>query len=344
MPTTTKIGVITHAGGAHLSAYFPALAEAQEVGEVFLSDPDRSSEELARKSLGEKLKAVYQDPQAMLREAKPLMALVSMEAALAPPQIDAALDAGCHVFAEKPSCVRAEDFAPLVKKADSKHLNLMLAFANRVNPPIAGARRLIQSGAIGKIYGLEMHLIADQTRLTNPSYRKNWFAQKARAGGGHLIWLGIHWLDLAGYLTGSRIRDVCGFAGIVGGQPLDVEDSSAVAMRFDNGTFGTLTSGYYLDKGYHSHVKIWGSQGWLHLEPRDEVPLRWYSTKEAKTAKVQVYDGPKEPSGYSPFVRAAVRACAGLEEPPVTGAEGLHVLKTVFALYKAAETGSTQRV
>ena len=37
-------------------------------------------------------------------------------------------------------CVRAEDFEPLVQKADSKHLHLMLALANRLNPPVREAR------------------------------------------------------------------------------------------------------------------------------------------------------------------------------------------------------------
>ena len=49
----------------------------------------------------------------------------------------------------------------------------------------------------GKIFGVEMHMVADQTRLTRPGYGERWEASKARAGGGHLIWLGIHWLDLA---------------------------------------------------------------------------------------------------------------------------------------------------
>ena len=42
----------------------------------------------------------------------------------------------------------------------------------------------------------------------------------------------------------------------VGGQPIDTEDSAVVALRFDNGMLGTLTSGYYLDRGYHSLLKI----------------------------------------------------------------------------------------
>src|SRR5438045_2030335 len=83
----------------------------------------------------------------------------------------------------------------------------------------------------------------------------------------------------AAWLTGLKVKDVAGFAGVVGGQPVDVEASAAVALRFDNGTFGTLTSGYYLDKGYHSHMQIWGEHGWLRLASIEEAPLEWYSTK-----------------------------------------------------------------
>jgi len=115
-------------------------------------------------------------------------------------------------------------------------------------------------------------------------------------------------------------------------------------MRFDNDTFGTLTSGYYTDKGYHSHIKIWGSLGWLHVDTVAEPALTWYSTKDGKQAEVHTYDGPTGPKGYTPFVRAAVRASAGLADPPITGAESLRVLQTVFAFYTAATTGTAQPV
>ena len=342
-PTKVKVGLITHAEGAHLSAYFPALAEAEEVESVALSDPSGETVAAARKALGSKLASTYTEPSAMLAAEKPAMALVSMEAKLSPPAIDAALDAGCHVMAEKPSCVRAEDFEPLVRKANRKSLHLMLALANRLNPEAREAKRLIGEGRIGKIYGTEIHLIADQTRLTRPSYHDTWRAKKARGGGGHLIWLGIHWLDLAMFMTGSHIREVAGFTGVVGGQPLDTEDSAALALKFDNGTFGTVTSGYYLDKGYHSHIKIWGSDGWLQIDKHGGEPLQWYSRKDAEPA-IRTFQPPDVPTGYSPFVRACVRASAGLDAPPLTADDSLYVLKVIFAGYKAAETGRTQRV
>ncbi len=130
----------------------------------------------------------------------------------------------------------------------------------------------------------------------------------------------------------------------MGGQPIDVADSAAVALRFDNGTFGTMTAGYYLDKGYHSHVQVWGEHGWLRLASFEESPLEWYSTKDVKQPRVERFEYPKGDRGYTPFVRAAVRASAGLEEAPITGAEGLHVLETIFAFYEAARTGRTQNV
>lgn len=344
MPKSIKVGIITQADGAHLSDYFGSLAKIDEAAEVALADPSGASEEMARKALGDKLKSVHKDAGDMLKRFEPQMVVVSLEAVAAPPAIRGALAAGCHVFAEKPSCTNAEDFEKLVRLAQQKHRYLMLAVANRSHAPVREARRLIKSGKLGKVYGVEAHLVTDQTRLKSEEYRKKWYCSKARAGGGQLIWVGIHWLDLIMFITGLKIKQVAGFAGNVGGQPIDIEDSAAVTMRFDNGSFGAMTSGYYLDKGYHSHVKVWGEHGWLHLAAVEESPLEWYSSKDAKDAKVQQFEYRKGERGYFNFMRSSVRASCALEEPPVSGEEGLHVLRSIFAFYEAAKTGRLQEV
>ena len=336
--------VLTHAAGPHLDAYFAGLAASSEVGDVFVADARGATFAAAQKALGPKLKATGKDAVALLREHKPKFAVVAMEAAVAPAAIDAALDHGCHVHAEKPACVRASDFEPLVRKAEGKHLHLMLAFANRLRPEAREAQRLVRDGRLGKLYGMEIHLVADQTRLKSPSYKQAWYAQKARAGGGHLTWLGIHWLDLALFITGAEVEAVAGFSGNVGGQPLDVEDANAAALKFTGGYFGTLTSGYYLDRGYHQHIKVWGEKGWLELNHQPEVSLKWYSTAEPKVNGIQTYTPPNEPTGYTPWVHACARAAAGLQDPPVTGREGLRVLDTIFAFYEAAKSGQTKAV
>jgi predicted dehydrogenase len=337
-PATIDVALLTQADGPHLSAYLEGLALAPEVGKVFVADS--AVEPAARKALGAKFAASYPNAKALLAAHKPPLALIPMEATLAPPVIHAALDAGCHVMAEKPACVRAEDFAPLAAKANAKKLHLNLAFANRIDPTFKEARRIIQSGALGKLYGMEMHLIADQTRLTRPAYHKTWTAQKARAGGGHLIWLGIHWLDMASYITGSKITQIAGFTGNVGGQPIDTEDSAAVTFRFANNTFGTLTSGYYIDKSKQGFFKFWGAKGWLEVNQEHPAgPLAWqiFGQPEQRWK-------PTEPAGYTPWVRHVVRMAMGLEAPVLTADESLHALKTVFAAYRAAESGRTQTI
>ena len=344
MANKIKVGLITHAAGAHVGAYLQALAAAEQCAAVVLADPDGRWDEEARHVLGDKLKHVVRGHTELLDEHRPQMVLVTMEAGLAPPVIDAALESNCHVFAEKPSCVRIEDFFPLANKADAKHRHLMLALANRVNPEIVAARNIIQSGQIGKLYGLEMHLVADQTRLTRPSYHQQWFALKDRSGGGHLIWLGIHWLDLAMHMTDASIVEVAGFTANVGGQPIDIEDSAVAAFRFDNGSLGTITSGYYLDRGYHSHIKIWGATGWIHVEPMKDQPLSWYTTQGDQAGVVQIWEGSKEPRGYTPFVREAIRACADMTDPPISNAHSRRALNTVFAIYSAAANGRATKL
>ncbi len=344
MPDTIPIGVFTDKGGPHLSAYFDALAACDHADDVILCDPSGDSVEMAKKILGEKLAAVFQDPDKALNNANPEMALVSLEARHAPPIIDKVLDADCHVFAEKPACVRTVDFEALVKKAEAKEKYLMLALANRINPPVLKARELIDSGIFGTPYGIEMHMVADQTRLKSESYHQSWYADKERAGGGHLIWLGIHWLDLSMLFMDSDIRQVAGFAGNVGGQPIKAEDSAALSMKFDSGAFGTMTSGYYVDKGYHSHIRMWGSKGWIEysewLGTASPKPLTWYTNETG----MHEYEGARDPRGYTPWVNECVKAATGLQPPPITAKDGLRVLKTIFAFYEASESGKTTTI
>ncbi|WP_166820039.1 Gfo/Idh/MocA family protein [Thalassoroseus pseudoceratinae] len=333
-----KVALMTHAGGAHLSAYLSALAVADDCDEVVLADPDERWKASAEKALGGKLTRTYTSYAKLLKEESPKFCLISMEAVLAPPVIEAALEAGAHVFSEKPGCTSIEQFEKLANLAESKHLQLMLAFANRVNPESLAARRMIRQKRIGSVYSIDMHIVADQTRLTRESYHQSWFADRQRSGGGHLIWLGIHWLDLAMYLTDSQIAEVTGMIANVGGQPINVEDSAVATLKFEDGIVGTINSGYYLDAGYHTQIRIWGSKGWLNLDSIGTPKLVWYESSGPKAKQIQSFDQATEPRGYTPFVTRAISAIAHDTPPPITTQESLNTLRTVFGIYAAAET------
>ena len=178
------------------------------------------------------------------------MAIVSLVASNSPPAIEALLEAGIPIMAEKPACVDPEDFAPLARLADEKGVPLMLALANRMRPDMGDARRIIAEGGIGELYAVRAVQVADQTRiqeLTEP----DWTFERARGGGGHLVWLGIHFVDLIRYVTGCDIEQVQALTGVVGGAPIDVEDLALVNMRLSGGALVSLFSGYLMEEKGH---------------------------------------------------------------------------------------------
>src|SRR5262249_26101263 len=145
-----EVALLTNASGPHLNLYLEALAKAGTVSSVYLSDPDGRVEQPARKALGPKLAGSFRSPEELFSRNKPALALATLEAALSPPAIRAALSAGCHVMAEKPACTKLADFEALALQAREGNRSLVLALANRVDPAIQEMRRIVQSGEIGK--------------------------------------------------------------------------------------------------------------------------------------------------------------------------------------------------
>ncbi|HID10362.1 MAG TPA: Gfo/Idh/MocA family oxidoreductase [Candidatus Latescibacteria bacterium] len=339
-----RVGIVLRPESAHRDIYLSVLYEMDEVGEVAVCDETGVTFGEAEGRLGGKLVGRYRDMGELLERGRPEMALVTLEAFRAPEAIKLALDAGVPVLAEKPACVDVGDFERLVRKAEEKGLPLMLAFAMRRSPMVLKAKELVEGGDFGRIYGVQAHFIADQTRIRDRRIQESWFFRKALGGGGHLLWLGCHFVDMISFVTGRRIRKVAGFTSVVGGQPIDVEDAAAVSLELEEGAVGNLLSAYFLDKDKHSLFALWGEHGWLRMCPHEWTPLEWYSDLYTLSPlrRLSYQEGAWDV--YLPFVRSCVQACRGEEPPPIAPREGLYVLKVIHAAYKAAETGKTQEV
>lgn len=341
-----KVGVITEPTGTHMSGYFKALATCSGIKQVVVAGTPGQDFQKAQELLGEQGRNLrpYSDYREMLDKVRPQMALISTEAYHAPERIEAALNAGCHVLTEKPPCTGVSQFEKLFQIAESKGRHLMIALATRMNPLAAKARELVQAGTIGRLYGTTMTWIGDQTRLTKPAYQQSWLSSKKKAGGGKLIFHGIHYLDIIEHIAEDRIQEVCGFVKNVGGQPIEVEDAAVVALQFKKGMVGTLNTGYYLDKGNSNFISIWGSEGWLRFDLPSTNSLRWHSTIAGAPKEIQSFSVEKETDDYELMVQNAIDASRGVEKPFMTSAESLQAMKVVFAAYRSAETGKTQTV
>jgi predicted dehydrogenase len=339
-----RIGLITEPTASHRSGYLDVLAACQGVRAVSVVDPTGETFADSKNRLGARFDQEYTDATKMLAAVRPELTIITTEGHRAPAFVTAALQSDSHVLTEKPSCTTLSQFEQIAVLAGMKKRNVMLAMATRSSGGIQKAKQLIADGAIGKPYSVNLVWVADQTRLTTPAYHQSWLSDRKRAGGGKLIYHGIHYLDVIQYLLDSPIRHVNGFAENVGGQPIEVEDSAVASFRFANGATGTLNTGYYLDRGKQSEIRIWGSHGWLRLEHMQRRPLEWYSTRPDAPKVVQKFDDANEPGLYQLFFQEAIDSIRNNSPPPITTAESLRALRVVFGAYKAIDTGRTQEV
>lgn len=338
-----NIGIVTEPGGTHLDLFAKGLAKCPEVGTVAIADASGKSFEMVRAALGPLAGGLrtYASHREMLSALKPDLAIVTVEPRNNPALVEDALKANAHVLCEKPAAVRLSDFERVAALAESRQRLLMMAMATRGNPSVREAKRLIDLGWFGKVYGVSMTWIGDHTRLTTRAWQESWYSHKERAGGGKLGFHGVHYLDLIHHLLGDRIVRISGLCRNVGEVPIDVEDAAVVALEFSKGALGTMNVGYYLDKGFSNYVHIWGEKGWIRFDPLS--PLRWESTHADAPKGEQSFSYAGPDPAYDVMMADIVKGFSG-GRPFMTTAESLHVTRVVFAGYKSSETNRTQSV
>ncbi len=160
-----------------------------------------------------------------------------------PPTVDA-LSAGKHVLVEKPLARNAAEGKLMVEAAEKSGKKLMVAQNMRFNPDSQCLKRFIDAGDLGDIYFARVWALR---RRGVPSWGV--FTDKEKQGGGPLIDIGVHVLDLTLYLMGhpkpisasgqtfTKIGNEPGHVGMWG--PWDwknytVEDYAAAFVRLDN--------------------------------------------------------------------------------------------------------------
>ncbi len=150
-------------------------------------------------------------------------------------------------------------------------------YTRRFHPCVVAARTLAQSGSIGPLLTAECRFLTTQVKFRHP---ESWLFQRRHAGGGILIWLGCHCLDLLHHVTGDEITEIGALLANRSGEAIDVEDCAVLALKFRSGAVGTFHAGYtiaysgqgYVNaSGYDSYLGFNGRSGrivWPDLDPR----------------------------------------------------------------------------
>lgn len=205
----------------------------------------------------------------------------------------AAAQAGKHVFCEKPLARTAEEAKTMldaVKKAGVKH---MVAYNYRFVPAIIQAKKLIESGALGRIY--HFRGIYLQEWIMDPTLPKIWRLDKALAGSGALGDIGSHVLDLARFLVGEPTTVSALTRTFIPERPLpdgsgtgkvDVDDAFVSLIEFENGAIGTVEGSRFCQgRKNHQVIEINGENGSIrfNLERMNELEVFWKGEQPKET-------------------------------------------------------------
>jgi predicted dehydrogenase len=345
-------------GALHLGAY--ALLPDVEIVALAGLDDDRVR----------RVAAEYGVPQTY-REYEHLLAAPEIDAvsiclpnALHTPVSIAALQAGKHVLVEKPLARNAAEARTIVDAAYAHDRVLMVSFDKRHRADVQWIKQHIDAGGLGRIYYAKAHWM----RRAGIPRLGSWFVSKEQAGGGPLIDLGVHVLDIAMYLMGNPLPSTVsattyaefgprGLKGWAGREQFsdermayEVEDLATAFIRLQgDGELTHRDTTLLLEASWATHstagddfgVTLYGTEGGVELKVLNytyDNTVRAF----ADIGGVPVDIAPKIPKGAGGHAAVIQRFVAAILDggPAVpSAAEGLLRAELLDACYRSSAAG-----
>ncbi|UVY84460.1 Gfo/Idh/MocA family oxidoreductase [Brachybacterium sp. NBEC-018] len=262
----------------------------------------------------------------------------------------AALDAGKAVLVEKPLGRTSAEAQLVVDAQERSGLVAQVGFVRRFSPNAVVLKEFIEAGDLGALYYATARNLR---RAGNPG---GWFADKEVSGGGPLVDVGVHFIDIAWWLLGTpEVATVSGFtadrlgdrdnlrhlsryrSADAGTSASTVEDLAGGLVRFTNGAVLSLEVSYSLHGRDDVGVKVYGDRGGAELEPELRISTEAHDTILEVTPQIDslTFDMSAFDAEIGAFV-AAVRG-EGPRLAPVQ--DGLTVARIIEAIYASAERG-----
>ena len=253
----------------------------------------------------------------------------------------AALDAGKHVFCEKPLGVDAGEARELVDAAHASGTVLETGFTLRHHPAIERAHELVTEGVLGT----PLWLRAAYGHGGRAGYADEWRARRELSGGGELLDQGVHLVDLSRWFLGP----VAQVAGVVGTFAWDVpvEDNAFAILRHGSGAVSALHASWTQWRNLF-RIELHGTAGYVVVEglggsygdERLEVAVRT-DPGEPPVSEVSTYADSDAPwrREWAAFSRRVAAGDAG----DGAGA-GYHAALVVDAVYAASASGRFEAV
>jgi predicted dehydrogenase len=268
----------------------------------------------------------------------------------APVTIDA-LNAGKHVLCEKPPALNAQQAAEMVATARRKGLTLMINFNFRFGDAAWMIHNAIEAGTLGDIY----YARTGWLRNRGIPGLGGWFTDKKLSGGGGLIDLGVHRLDLAlwymGYpepvaVSGATYGEFGKALAARQGKSFDVDDLATGFVRFANGATLTIEASWAgnSEKREEMFTNLWGTKGGAILRNVGEgydFESRLYLEVAGTLQEARPLG---RPEGIETVRCHFVRRILAGQEVIAPGEQGLILMRILDAIYASAADGQEVRL
>jgi predicted dehydrogenase len=179
-------------------------------------------------------------------------------------QVLAAVAAGKQVFCEKPLALTAASAELMLDACASAGLVLGIGHERRYEPALEEVRRLIDTGALGRLLLLDANFSHDLFRSIDPA---NWRLSRENAPAGAMTALGIHLTDMFVSLAGAPMRVAARTATLMFTPP--AEDFVAAEIDFANGARARITC--LSSVPFYGRFTAIGDQGWVEVQEAGNV-------------------------------------------------------------------------
>lgn len=351
--TTLKVGAVGTGGmfkGAHLAAW---LANP-DTEIVALCDTNKEAAQKIADEHG--VEDVYQDYRELIaREDIDIINVCTPNLYHSEVSI-AALKAGKHVFCEKPDAVSPEEAAKMAAAAKESGKVLMVMRNNRFRSVAQFLKTYAEKGHMGDCYTGRCGWI----RRRGIPGKGGWFTTKELSGGGPLIDLGVHMIDLAVWIMGNpkpvavsgsaytkfaetdlADSEHSAFGEKKSGGVFDVEDLTSGFIRFENGATLQIEFSWASNIEQETRfVELRGTKAGFSLRNDD---LKLFTEIEGTLCNVEPQIV-KNGHGHGSNIHHFVEVVQGREKPIFTPEQGVDMIRILSAIYESARLGREIRL
>jgi predicted dehydrogenase len=267
--------------------------------------------------------AVFDDPAAMYRDAKPDAVLIATPHTAHFEQGMQALRAGCHVLMEKPMVTSAAQAHALAAEVKRSGKVFVIGYNTPCTPHFVYVRNIIRNQTFGKLEMVSGYLAQNWLRYTNGTWRQN----PDLSGGGQAYDSGAHLINSLCWSVESNVDQVYAWIDRKG---LAVDVNSCINVRFENGVMASLiingncpvdhgALSFFFDNG-KIDVDGWYSK-WIRC---------WHGSSEVQA---DLSTGAVAPTDN--FINAIL----GRDEPRTSPFNGIVHSELIDAAYESARTG-----